>query len=54
MLAALLARDPQRASIRMASHLLGVEEYAEAHPAEMGAVDRDAEPSVDPAPTDAQ
>ena len=54
VLAALLARDPQRASIRMASHLLGVEEYAAAHPAEMSAVDRDAEPSVDSAPTDAQ
>ena len=38
----------------MASHLLGIEEYAAAHPAEMSAVYRDAEPSVDSAPTDAQ
>jgi GntR family transcriptional regulator, transcriptional repressor for pyruvate dehydrogenase complex len=32
ILVALRAHDPERARIRMASHLLGVEEYATAHP----------------------
>lgn len=32
VLAALRSRDPERARIRMAAHLLGVEEFAAAHP----------------------
>lgn len=34
VLDALHAHDPERARIRMAAHLLGVEEFASAHPAE--------------------
>lgn len=35
ILVALRAHDPERARIRMAAHLLGVEEFAAAHPREM-------------------
>src|SRR5665647_883072 len=34
VLEALRAHDPERARIRMAAHLLGVEEFASAHPAQ--------------------